>query len=234
MPGAVFSGKAGEAPGEGAAMADDSKSTKDDIRAQNRQRRAAMDARQRDAAGAGLAAHGVEWAEKVAGGTPSTFCAYLGVGFEPPTAPLMETLHARGYRVLLPVCEPERRLSWVYWTPQAQFVRSRYAPILEPAGQRHGLDIMADVAALFIPATALDRSGNRIGQGGGYYDVFLSSLAGPRPGMPLAAIIYDHELLPAGSLPTEDFDRKVPAALTPSGLIRLGNAPQRSGTPGTG
>ncbi|HEY8700631.1 MAG TPA: 5-formyltetrahydrofolate cyclo-ligase [Arthrobacter sp.] len=202
-------------------MTGDSKSAKDSIRAEHRQRRAAMDEQQRNAAGAGLAVHGLEWADSVAAGTPSTFCLYLGVGFEPPTAPLMGTLHASGHRVLLPVCEPERRLSWVYWTPEAEFVRSRYAPILEPAGRRHGLEIMAKVAALFIPATAVDLSGNRIGQGGGYYDVFLGSLAGTRPDMPLAAIIYDHELLPAGSLPAENFDRKVPAALTPSGLIRL-------------
>ncbi|MBT2532016.1 5-formyltetrahydrofolate cyclo-ligase [Arthrobacter sp. ISL-48] len=215
-------------------MSEDSKSAKDGIRSLHRERRAGMDARQRDEAGAGLAAHGLEWANNVAGGTPSTFCLYLGVGFEPPTGPLMAALHARGHGVLLPVCEPGRRLSWVHWTPEAEFVRSRYAPILEPAGTRHGLEIMATVAGLFIPATALDRSGNRIGQGGGYYDVFLGSLASSRPDVRLAAIIYDHELLPAGTLPSEDFDRKVPAALTPSGLIRLGNASGRTTTPGPG
>jgi 5-formyltetrahydrofolate cyclo-ligase len=215
-------------------MSGDSKSAKDGIRSLHRERRAAMDARQRDEAGAGLAAHGLEWAQTVSGGTPSTFCLYLGVGFEPPTAPLMTALHARGHGVLLPVCEPGRRLSWVHWTPETEFVRSRYAPILEPVGTRYGLDIMADVTALFIPATALDRSGNRIGQGGGYYDVFLDSLASTRPDMPLAAIIYDHELLPAGTLPAEDFDRKVPAALTPSGLISLGKASGRTTAAGPG
>jgi 5-formyltetrahydrofolate cyclo-ligase len=212
---------------------DSSKATKDRIRALHRERRATLDGGQREAAGTGLAVHGLEWAEEMAGGTPSTFCAYLGVGFEPPTAPLISALHGRGHKVLLPVCEPGRRLSWVYWTPDAEFVRSRYAPIMEPAGTRHGLEIMAGVAALFIPATALDRSGNRIGQGGGYYDVFLGSLADSVPDMPLAAIIYDQELLPAGSLPAEVFDRKVPAALTPAGFVSLGEAdgskPHRAG-----
>jgi 5-formyltetrahydrofolate cyclo-ligase len=83
--------------------------------------------------------------------------------------------------------------------------------------------VTAGVSALFMPATAVDRDGNRIGQGGGYYDVFLDALDGLRPGLPSAAIVYDHEVLPAGSIPAEPFDRKVPAALTPSGLVRLGN-----------
>jgi len=205
-------------------MPEDSKSAKDRIRAQHRERRAAMDAGQRKAAGAGLTVHGLGWAEQLTGGTPSTLCAYLGVGFEPPTAPLIMALHSQGHRIMLPVCEPRRRLSWVHWTPEADFVRSRYAPVLEPVGPRHGLEVMPQVAALFIPATAVDRGGNRIGQGGGYYDVFLDSLAGEAGEIPLAAIIYDHELLPAGSVPSEDFDRKVPAALTPSGLVRLGSA----------
>lgn len=203
---------------------DSNKAAKDRIRALHRERRAAMDDGQREAAGTGIAIHGLAWAEKVAGGTPSTFCVYLGVGFEPPTTPLISALHGLGHHILLPVCEPGRRLSWVYWTPDAEFVRSRYAPILEPAGARHGLEIMARVAALFIPATALDRSGNRIGQGGGYYDVLLASVAGSAPDLPLAAIIYDQELLPAGSLPAEAFDRRVPAALMPAGFVSLGDS----------
>ncbi|MCO4256699.1 5-formyltetrahydrofolate cyclo-ligase [Pseudarthrobacter cellobiosi] len=202
-------------------MSQGSSEAKADIRARHRARRAAADPRQRDAAGAALAVYGVAWAEQLTGGTPSTFCAYLGVVPEPPTLPLISELHMRGHTVLLPVCEPGRRLSWTYWTPGVEFVRSRYAPVLEPAGPRLDLGIMASVTALFIPATAVDRDGNRIGQGGGYYDVLLGSLAGDGLEIPFAAVVFDSELLPAGSIPTEGFDRRVPAALTPSGLIRL-------------
>lgn len=194
---------------------------KADIRARHRARRAATEESQREAAGAALAVHGLAWAEQLTGGTPSTFCAYLGVAPEPPTLPLITELHRHGHTVLLPVCEPGRRLSWTHWTPDVEFVRSRFAPVLEPAGPRHDTDIMATVSALFIPATAVDRGGNRIGQGGGYYDVLLGSLAEAGLEIPLAAIVFDAELLPAGTIPAEEFDRKVPAALTPSGLIRL-------------
>lgn len=202
-----------------------SSSAKEHIRALHRAARAAMDTARREAAGAGIARHGLDWAEQLSNGTPSTFCVYLGVHFEPPTTALISALHGQGHKILLPICEPGRRLSWVFWTPGGELVRSRYAPILEPAGTRHGLEVTAGASALFMPATAVDRDGNRIGQGGGYYDVFLHALDGVRPGLPSAAIVYDHEVLPAGSIPAEEFDRKVPAALTPSGLVRLGTAP---------
>lgn len=202
-------------------MSEDSSAAKADIRARHRARRAATDPTHRDTTGAALAVHGVAWAEQLTGGTPSTFCAYLGVEPEPPTLPLIIELHRHGNTVLLPVCEPGRRLNWTQWTPGVEFVRSRYAPVLEPAGPRLGLGIMTSVAALFIPATAVDRDGNRVGQGGGYYDVLLGSLGRDGLEIPLAAVVFDAELLPAGSIPAEDFDRRVPAALTPSGLIRL-------------
>jgi 5-formyltetrahydrofolate cyclo-ligase len=92
---------------------------------------------------------------------------------------------------------------------------------------------MLHVHGIFLPATAVDLSGNRIGQGGGYYDKFLTALAallpsgantpdgGLLPPLPTAAVVFDSEVLPAGSIPAESFDRKVAAALTPGGLHRL-------------
>ncbi|MDQ0755573.1 5-formyltetrahydrofolate cyclo-ligase [Arthrobacter sp. B3I4] len=204
-------------------------SLKDDIRSRHRERRSALTQADLDAAGAALAGHGAAWASAAAGGGPGTFAAYLGVGVEPPTLPLLVALHHAGHRVLLPVCEPGLTLSWVYWTPASGFVRSRYAPIQEPEGERLDSSVMLGAAGVFLPATALDRSGNRIGQGGGYYDKFLAALAGlpwvraveEAGPLPTAAIVYDTEILPAGSIPAESFDRKVAAALTPGGLVPL-------------
>jgi len=208
-------------------------STKDEIRSRHRQGRAGLSQSELDAAGAAIARHGLAWASGLADGGKRTFAAYLGVGSEPPTLPLLAALHDAGHRVLLPVCEPALALSWVYWTPDSEFVRSRYAPIQEPVGDRFDTSVMLGVAGIFLPATALDRDGNRIGQGGGYYDKFLAALGdlpwdvpvsetGP---LPTAAIVYDAEVLAAGSIPAESFDRKVAAALTPGGLLRLSALP---------
>lgn len=207
--------------------------SKEEIRSSHRTRRAALTAAELEQAGTGIARNGLEWAAAVAEGKPSTFAAYLGVGSEPPTLALLGALHDAGHKVLLPVCEPGLELSWVYWTPSTEFVRSRYAPIQEPAGDRYGTAVMRHVAGIFLPATAVDLTGNRIGQGGGYYDKFLAALpavlparitvsgADTPPPLPTAAVVYDAEVLPAASIPAESFDRKVAAALTPTGLVRL-------------
>lgn len=204
--------------------------TKEEIRSRHRNRRAAMPPEEREAAGAALAGQGLAWAAGLSEGGPRTFAAYLGVGSEPPTLPLLRELYAAGHRVLLPVCEPGLALSWVYWTPASDFARSRYAPLQEPIGERFDTSVMRGVAGIFVPATALDHSGNRIGQGGGYYDTFLAALpvlfgagaASPAAPLPTAGVVYDGEVLPAGSIPAESFDRRVGAALTPAGLISFG------------
>jgi 5-formyltetrahydrofolate cyclo-ligase len=209
--------------------------SKDEIRSTHRAKRSALPLSALDAAAAGIARHGLQWASGLAGGRQGTFAAYLGVGSEPPTLPLLSALIGAGHRVLLPVCEPDIELSWVYWTPQSGFVRSRFAPIQEPVGERHSTAVMRDATAIILPATAVDFSGNRIGQGGGYYDKFLASLAALSPAsgeepdeafdaiaLPTAAVVYDTEVLPADSIPAESFDRKVDAALTPGGIIRFG------------
>lgn len=194
---------------------------KDDIRAAHRARRRALDGARLEEAGKGIAHHGVLWAAAQPGTAPKTFAAYLGVGKEPPTIPLLEALHAAGHRVLLPVCEDDRRLSWVEWTPNTAFRRSRFAPIDEPDGERLDSAVVADAHGIFLPATAVDASGSRIGQGGGYYDRLLEQLdtAGRRP--PAVAVVFSDEVLPAGTIPAEPFDKAVAGALTPDGEVRF-------------
>ncbi|BCW11525.1 MULTISPECIES: 5-formyltetrahydrofolate cyclo-ligase [Paenarthrobacter] len=198
--------------------------SKEDIRRNRRLYRRALTPGQIADAGEAIARHGSSWASSVTSGTPSSFAVYVGVAFEPPTMPLLEALHEAGHEVLLPVCEPERQLSWVYWTPSTVFTRSAYAPIDEPTGERLDSSVVASTAGIFMPATAVDRDGNRIGQGGGYYDRLLQGLdaSGRRP--PTIAVVYDDDLLPSGSIPAEAFDRPVREVLTPSGVVVLDNA----------
>jgi 5-formyltetrahydrofolate cyclo-ligase len=202
-------------------MSQTTRQSKDEIRSRHRKIRLGLQPEAMAAAASGIARNGLSWAATVADGRPATFTAYLGVAHEPPTLALITALHEAGHKVLLPVCEPDRGLSWVLWNPDSEFVRSRYAPIKEPAGERHGLEAIRDVAGLFLPATAVDMSGNRIGQGGGYYDKFLADAEAAGLQAPRAAVIYDSELLPASSIPVEGFDRPVDAVLTPSGLVQL-------------
>ncbi|MFE4197431.1 5-formyltetrahydrofolate cyclo-ligase [Paenarthrobacter sp. NPDC056912] len=202
--------------------------TKEEIRSNRRLQRRTLTPEQIATAGASIARHGTAWAGSVSEGNSGTFAVYLGVAFEPPTLPLIEALHHAGHQVLLPVCEPDRQLSWVYWTPSTEFVRSSYAPIDEPKGERLDSSVVAGAAGIFMPATAVDQDGNRIGQGGGYYDRLLHVLdsSGRRP--PTIAVVYDDDLLPPGAIPAEAFDRPVREVLMPSGIARLGIKDQGS------
>ena len=79
--------------------------------------------------------------------------------------------------------------------------------------------VEAQVDVMLIPALAVDKSGARIGKGGGFYDRVLAELPSHRPIR--IAIVHDDDLLPAGTIPIESFDRPVHAVLTPSKLQRL-------------
>lgn len=177
-----------------------------------------------------IARHGLGWARKAlpAG---STLTAYLGVGVEPPTATLLADLHAAGFRVLLPVCLPERQLGWVEWHPGIEFLRSLYAPVQEPVGEVMPADTVLRgtpgrpaVAGIILPATALDGDGRRLGQGGGYYDRFLARAAELGAALPTAAVVYDGEVLAAGAVPADALDRRVDSAVTPGGIVPLGSS----------
>jgi 5-formyltetrahydrofolate cyclo-ligase len=179
-----------------------------------------------------IAGHGLAWARRTlpAG---AVLTAYLGVGVEPPTADLLDSLHADGFRLMLPICLPERQLGWVEWRPGIEFARSRYAPVQEPVGDVVAAEqVLAGdpgrpaVCGILLPATALDTAGRRLGQGGGYYDRFLALAAALGARLPTAAVVYDGEVLASGEVPADALDRRVDAAVTPGGIVGLGGAGQ--------
>lgn len=143
--------------------------------------------------------------------------AYLSYGAEPATEALLAGLHDAGFEVFVPICEPGRRLSWVRWSPGVAVVRSAVGPIMEPVGPRHAVELMNNVDVVLVPGQLIDAAGNRLGQGGGYYDRFITSLDAVARRPLLAALVYSHELVPAGSFEYGVLDRPVDAVLTAEG-----------------
>ena len=74
---------------------------------------------------------------------------------------------------------------------------------------------------VLVPAQAVDEHGDRLGQGGGYYDRFIASLPGLGRVPKLLAMVFEHELMPAGSFPVDPFDQRVDAVATASGVRNL-------------
>ncbi|MGZ4536779.1 MAG: 5-formyltetrahydrofolate cyclo-ligase [Nocardioidaceae bacterium] len=142
----------------------------------------------------------------------ATVAAYVSVAKEPGTGPLIEALHAQGRRVILPVLLPDNDLDWAAYTgPDTLLPGSR--GLLEPAGPRLGVDAIATADIVLTPGLAVDRTGMRLGRGGGSYDRALGRVP---VGTFVCTLLYDGELLDA--VPSAAHDRRVTAAVTPSGV----------------
>ena len=168
-------------------------------------RRAALDETALAAAGGALAAAlapVLAGAERVA--------AYLSLGTEPPTGPLLEALTGRP--VLLPVLRPDRDLDWALWEGRAEPGPHGTSA---PPGARLGVDAVAACDVVVVPALAVDERGVRLGRGGGSYDRALARARGV-----VVALLHDGELVER--LPEDPHDVRVDAAATPvAGLVRL-------------
>jgi 5-formyltetrahydrofolate cyclo-ligase len=76
---------------------------------------------------------------------------------------------------------------------------------------------------VLVPAFAVDRSGRRLGRGGGSYD---RALARVPAGTTVAALIFADELIER--VPTEVWDQPVTAVVTPAGWFELGETGRRN------
>ena len=145
-------------------------------------------------------------------------CAHLPVGVEPWSPAGVQALRSAGHEVLLPVVagrgEP---LDWARYEGADRLVAGPFG-LWEPAGTRLGPDAVRRAGLVLLPALAADRSGVRLGQGGGFYDRTLPLVDAP---VSLVVVLDEGELVDA--LPAEPHDRRVTAALLPeTGVTMLG------------
>ena len=124
---------------------------------------------------------------------------YRSLPHEPPTEALADMLHSRGVRVIVPETLPDLDLEW----------RDLRADGSE--GPRLGHEGIAAAWLILTPALAVDRSGTRLGQGGGCYD---RALARRGPDAFVVAIVNDEEYAES-PLPRDSHDVRVDAVITP-------------------
>lgn len=156
-----------------------------------------------------------------------TVAAYVSVGREPGTRALLDSLHARGVRVLLPVLLADNDLDWAaYEGGQALAPAGR--GLLEPTGPRLGVDAVREADAVLLPGLAVDGRGMRLGRGGGSYDRVLARLEHVRleprgtraETARLVVLLYANEVV--AEVPVEPHDHPVHAVVTPAGVRRFG------------
>lgn len=142
------------------------------------------------------------------GALGGAIAAYNPLPSEPGPADFAARLAAHCDPVWLPISLDDATLAWATaaggLTPDA-------LEIAEPAGERHGSEVLDVCGLLVVPALAVDTNGMRLGKGAGYYDRALAGRS-----TPTAAVVFDGELVDA--VPHDSHDVPVDAVITPSGF----------------
>jgi 5-formyltetrahydrofolate cyclo-ligase len=130
-------------------------------------------------------------------------------------APLASALLAQGHSLCLPVVTgPNRVLLFRVWKPGAPLEAGAFgmpeppasAPVVEPG-------------VLLVPLLAFDRRGNRLGQGGGYYDRTLACLRQQKEILTIGLGFAAQEEF---SVPAGPEDERLDIVVTDKEMIRTG------------
>ena len=137
---------------------------------------------------------------------------YLSVRREVDTRRLIRSLLAEGKTVALPVSLPEGQMFFAEYRP-GNLTDGSVVPIPEPDAEAPRLE-PEEGDLILVPALTFDRSGYRLGQGGGYYDRFLSAHAMFSVGLARDALLMEE-------VPREAHDCGVCCLVTESRVLRF-------------
>ncbi len=147
----------------------------------------------------------------------TVIAAYWPFRTEIDPRPLMLALHARGYRVVLPVVvKKDAPLKFRLWGPGATLVKAGLGGLVPDVGAP---ELEPDL--LLVPMLAYDDTGHRLGYGGGFYERTLERLRGLKPVRAVGAA-YEAQRVPA--VPREGTDQRLDAMLTETGLVEFGGS----------
>lgn len=133
--------------------------------------------------------------------------AYCSVVPEVDTHAILAQARRRGKTVALPVTQPDGKMQFARY--DGALVPGRFGIPQPPHSAQIMLPQPCDL--MLIPALAYDRTGRRLGRGGGYYDRFLAHADCCTVGLIRAAFLLD-------ALPAEWNDVPVSAVITEGGV----------------
>lgn len=137
---------------------------------------------------------------------------YWPMGDEMDPRPLMLALASRGHAIALPVTPPRGQpLAFHAWAPGAALRPGPMGTSEPVAGEALRPDVV------LVPLLAFDRTGRRLGYGGGYYDRTLAAL----PGAKAIGIAYAGQEMP--EVPAGPQDMRLPLIATEDSVIICGD-----------
>jgi 5-formyltetrahydrofolate cyclo-ligase len=146
-------------------------------------------------------------------GSARTVMAFWSFGSEVDTSGLIEALHAAGKRIVLPRVDG-REVAAVLYVPGDPTVAASFGA-MEPTSPE--IVRPAEIDVVIAPGVAFDRTGGRVGYGGGFYDRFLRTV---RAGTPVVGVAFAVQMV--DEVPRGEHDRLVDMVVTEAELIHHG------------
>ena len=150
----------------------------------------------------------------------STVFCFVGTAHEIDTRPILTHALESGKRVCVPRCTAPGIMELREISSLSDLAPGAYG-ILEPDPARCGVVDTDEVDLAVLPCLCCNHLGHRLGQGGGYYDRFLSHYRG-------GTVLLCREKLLRQEIPLEPHDYPVPWVLTEVCLYEDG-MPERLG-----
>ncbi|TRY30634.1 5-formyltetrahydrofolate cyclo-ligase [Aliiglaciecola sp. M165] len=132
---------------------------------------------------------------------------------------LIKLCWQQSIKVALPVIHPfnTKYLAFMSYSPESTMLKNTFG-ILEPKLDVTQIVPLEQVSAVFMPLVAFDKSGNRLGMGGGFYDRTLAALSKREgAGIPLYGIAHDCQ--EAEQLNVDTWDIGLNKIITPTRVI---------------
>ena len=139
--------------------------------------------------------------------------AYMAVRGELSLEPVIRMILESGRTLALPRCEAPGVMTARRVGAFSELEIGAYG--LPEPGSGCAVIPPEEIDLAFVPGTAFDAQGRRLGQGGGYYDRFLSGTRALRVGVCHGFALVD-------SVPVQAHDLNMHHILTPGGIIACG------------
>ncbi len=141
---------------------------------------------------------------------------YASFRSEVETLSMIKESLEMGKDVVLPNADRERHRLRLYKIKDISELSPGYMKIPEPSLGDERLVHLENIELVIAPGAAFDYSGNRLGYGGGYYDILLSE---SKRKIPIIALAYEEQLV--DTIPSETHDIKVHMIVTDKRVIKI-------------
>lgn len=133
---------------------------------------------------------------------------YWSTGSEVPLGDLLTTLYEQGYPITLPVAlSPDQPLGFRQWSPSLPLIKDITGTFCPLDSQPY-----LQPSLLFVPLLAFNQKGERLGQGGGFYDRTIRFLRQESKSLLTIGVAY--EMQKCSTLVTEPHDEPLDMIVT--------------------